>query len=130
MGRFPIPLFRGFLWSCFVWSGEGIPSRRDLEELIPCSIYETSRAALIVNITEEEVKNAFFALNSSNSPGPDGFNAYFFKHARSIVGNDLIDAVLELFSSSKLSRQMNATIVDLIPKTPNPSFFKDFGPMS
>ncbi|KAK3229962.1 hypothetical protein Dsin_001843 [Dipteronia sinensis] len=64
------------------------------------------------------------------APGPDGFNAYFFKITWDIVGKDVIDAVQEFFRSGLLLKELNATIFALVPKVPNPFKMKDFRPIS
>ena len=51
-------------------------------------------------ITSEEVKAALFDMNDLKAPGIDGFNVYFYKHAWSIVGPDIVLDVKHFFESS------------------------------
>ncbi|KAK0580648.1 hypothetical protein LWI29_004632 [Acer saccharum] len=47
-----------------------------------------------------------------------------------IVGEDVINAIQEFFRSGLLFKELNATIISLVPKVPNPSKMKDFRPIS
>ncbi|XP_019101712.1 PREDICTED: F-box protein At1g11810-like [Camelina sativa] len=58
-----------------------------------------------------------FSLPKNKAPGPDGFTADFFISAWSTVGPTVIEAVTEFFTTGKLLKQINATIIALIPKT-------------
>ena len=81
-------------------------------------------------ITQEEIKNAIFSLNDSEAPGPDGFTSLFFKKAWSIVGSDVTEAVESFFDSGCMLREINCTIIALVPKVPNPESMHDYRPIS
>ena len=55
---------------------------------------------------------------------------FFFKAAWSIVGNDVINAVLSFFKCGSLLREINCTIIALVPKVPNPESMNDYRPIS
>jgi hypothetical protein len=81
-------------------------------------------------VTREEVRRVIFAMNCNKAPGPDGFSAGFYQSAWSIVGNYVIDAMLEFFLSGRLLRKTNATILTLVPKKKNPTTMGDYRPIS
>ncbi|KAK3204570.1 hypothetical protein Dsin_018616 [Dipteronia sinensis] len=81
-------------------------------------------------ITNEEICDVCFSLHPNKAPGPYGFNAHFFKITWNIVGEDVISALQEFFRSGLLLKELNATILALVPKVPNPSKIKDFRPIS
>ncbi|XVE56937.1 hypothetical protein DITRI_Ditri04bG0050900 [Diplodiscus trichospermus] len=81
-------------------------------------------------ISAEEVKQTLFSINGDKSPGPDGYTACFFKKAWSVVGDDIVKAVLHFFHASKLIPAVNSTIVVLVPKCDHPTNLKDFRPIS
>ena len=81
-------------------------------------------------ITHEEIKKAMFSMNDSKAPGPGGFSSLFFKEAWSIVGCDVIEAVVSFFNSGCLLREINCTIIALVPKVPNPGSMHDYRPIS
>ena len=63
------------------------------------------------------------SMNPNKAPGPDGFNGMFFIKAWPVIGGDIIRAVQEFFfSSGKLLKEFNTTIITLVPKVPNPFY--------
>ncbi|KAL0448911.1 UNVERIFIED_CONTAM: hypothetical protein Slati_1447500 [Sesamum latifolium] len=67
-------------------------------------------------ITREEVKAAFFDIAEDKSPGPNGYSSAFFKAAWPVVGEDVTTAILDFFLNGRLLKQVNATLLTLIPK--------------
>ena len=67
-----------------------------------------------------------FSSHSNKAPGPDGFNAFLFKHCWKIVGPLVIKAIKEFFASKELLAESNTTIISLIPKVPNPTAMGEF----
>ena len=47
--------------------------------------------------TSVEIKETIFSLNSNKAPGPDGFNAHFFKETWNLTGPLVIQAITEIF---------------------------------
>ncbi|KAL0323096.1 UNVERIFIED_CONTAM: hypothetical protein Sangu_1928900 [Sesamum angustifolium] len=68
-------------------------------------------------VTPEEVKQAIFNISDNKAPGPDGYSACFFKRAWHIVGDQVCTAVLDFFRSGRLLRQLNHSIIALVPKS-------------
>ncbi|GKD00740.1 hypothetical protein Tco_1171014, partial [Tanacetum coccineum] len=85
---------------------------------------------MIRMVSDLEIKNAMFSMGNEKSPGPDGFTAAFFKEAWDIVGNDVMLAVREFFINGKLLKELNHTIIALIPKVSSPARVNDFRPIS
>jgi hypothetical protein len=50
-----------------------------VNNIFPNTISETSKAAAVALITSEDIKAALFSILDNKSPGPDGYNALFFK---------------------------------------------------
>ena len=71
-----------------------------------------------------------FSIGSDKAPGPDGFSSCFFKAAWSIVGADVRDAVLHFFHTGSLISAFNSTSIALVPKSQNPTYIKDYRPIS
>jgi hypothetical protein len=55
-------------------------------------------------------------MNSSQAPRSDGFSAGFFHKAWLIVGVDLAKAIQDFFKLGKLLKEVDATIITLVPK--------------
>ncbi|CAA7031764.1 unnamed protein product [Microthlaspi erraticum] len=77
-----------------------------------------------------EIKETVFSLPKNKAPGPDGFTVEFFTTSWDLVGRDLIEAVKFFFVNGSLSRQVNSTVISLIPKIPGASTLSDFRPIS
>ncbi|GJS60553.1 hypothetical protein Tco_0655337 [Tanacetum coccineum] len=75
-------------------------------------------------------KDAMFSMGDDKSPGPDGFTAAFFKEAWSIIENDVSFAVREFFRNGTLLKELNHTIIALIPKVKMPTRVNDYRPIS
>nr|GEZ27156.1 RNA-directed DNA polymerase, eukaryota, reverse transcriptase zinc-binding domain protein [Tanacetum cinerariifolium] len=78
----------------------------------------------------QEVKSAIFSMGNDKSPGPDGFTATFFKDTWDIIGVDVIKAVKEFFTNGRLLKELNHTIIALIPKVNTPARVTDYRPIS
>ncbi|GJR90251.1 hypothetical protein Tco_0214262, partial [Tanacetum coccineum] len=63
---------------------------------------------------------------NDKSPGLDGYTAAFFKEAWDIVGQDVINAVKEFFANGKIPKELNHTIIALIPKVHTPTRVNDY----
>ncbi|GJR31659.1 hypothetical protein Tco_1107891 [Tanacetum coccineum] len=87
-----------------------------------------ARAALnmVRAVTVQEVKEAIFSMENDKSPGPDGYTAAFFKEAWEFIANDVIKAVQEFFRNGNLLKELNHTIIALIPKVSTPTRTNDY----
>ncbi|XP_010446053.1 PREDICTED: uncharacterized protein LOC104728823 [Camelina sativa] len=107
-----------------------LASIAELADLIPQRCTSTALLVLNAPITPSEVKNVVFELPINKATGLDGYCAVFFISHWGTVGQAVTDADLEFFSSSKLLKQWNATILSLIPKNPNAQKVADFRPIA
>ncbi|KAK0580059.1 hypothetical protein LWI29_035797 [Acer saccharum] len=80
--------------------------------------------------TEEEVKRAVFSIPMDSSPGPDGFGSEFYMSCWDIVKDDVMDAAVDFFQGTPLSRFYSSSFIVLIPKVDNPASFDKFRPIS
>ncbi|KAL2235669.1 UNVERIFIED_CONTAM: hypothetical protein Sindi_1299100 [Sesamum indicum] len=80
-------------------------------------ILSNEEASHLISIfTPDNVKQAVFDIAENKAPGPDGYSSGFFKAAWPVVGQEVTKAVLDFFSTGKLLKQVNSTILALIPK--------------
>ncbi|XP_056698113.1 uncharacterized protein [Spinacia oleracea] len=92
-------------------------------------VTDAHKAILNAPYTREEVKHALFSIPGVKAPGPDGFGSYFYRDAWSVVGDDVIDVVLDGFVHGKLLKEINHTVITLIPKIkcPKNDLVKQYG---
>ena len=62
---------------------------------------------IFLKIIFNETNGPKFMIGNDKALGPDEFTAYFFKVAWHIVGKDVINAIMQFFSSSKLLPAFN-----------------------
>ncbi|KAK4383871.1 Transposon TX1 uncharacterized protein [Sesamum angolense] len=67
-------------------------------------------------ITKDDVKTAVFDIEEDRAPGPDGYTLGFFKAAWPVVWEETTAAVMDFFTTGRLLKQVNATLITLIPK--------------
>nr|GEY91054.1 hypothetical protein [Tanacetum cinerariifolium] len=82
---------------------------------------------MVCVVSRQEVKKALFLMGDDKAPGPDGFTVAFFKEAWDIVANDVTDAICEFFMNGKILKELNHTIIALIPKVKSPLRVLDSG---
>nr|XP_043625583.1 uncharacterized protein LOC122597008 [Erigeron canadensis] len=102
----------------------------DTTNLFPNKLSSNDAVSMIRAITDNEVKDALFSMGDDKSPRPDGFSAAFFKAALDVIGTDVMAAVKDFFHSGKLLKELNHTIIALIPKVAAPARVTDFRPIS
>ncbi|GKD29751.1 hypothetical protein Tco_1240529 [Tanacetum coccineum] len=99
-------------------------------DLFRCRLEENEALDMTRPVTRQEVKSALFSMGNDKAPGPDGYTVAFFKESWDIVADDFVDAVCEFFTNGKLLRELNHTIIALIPKVSNPTRVTDYRPIS
>nr|GEV14517.1 hypothetical protein [Tanacetum cinerariifolium] len=85
---------------------------------------------MIREVSEQEIKDALFSIGDDKSPGPDGFTAVFFKEAWTIIVDDVINAIGEFFRNGNILKELNHTIIALLPKIKSPTRVTDYRPIS
>nr|GEY68036.1 hypothetical protein [Tanacetum cinerariifolium] len=77
---------------------------------------EQNALNMVRSVSDREVKEALFSMGDDKSPGLDGYTAAFFKEAWTIVGDEVSNAIREFFTNGKLLKELNHTVIALIPK--------------
>ncbi|KAL2237570.1 UNVERIFIED_CONTAM: hypothetical protein Sindi_0948700 [Sesamum indicum] len=70
-----------------------------------------------------------FTPADDKAPGPDGYSSGFFKAAWPIVGQEVSSAVLDFFSTGRLLKWINTTLLALILKVHSPVTVGEFRPI-
>lgn len=90
---------------------------------------EEGCSALNTPVTKAKVKVAVFSMKSYKAPGPDGFQALFFKHFWSLVGDDLWQLGSKAFTNGIFEKDMAEVLLVLIPKEERPTSLCNFRPI-
>ena len=67
-------------------------------------------------ITEKELNLALAAMNTSSSPGPDGYTAAFFRFFWDELKILILAVMKEAYEKSELPLDFNLSVTTLIPK--------------
>ena len=63
-----------------------------------------------------KVREATFQMGALKSPGPNGMPAFFFQKYWNIVGEDVVEAVLNFLNNGDFIDDIIQTFIVLIPK--------------
>lgn len=85
---------------------------------------------MIAAVTKDEIYSIIKCMPSNKSPGPDGFTAEFFKFTWSITGDLVVEAIQEFFETGQLLKEINCTLITLVPKCQQPIRVTDYRPIS
>ncbi|GJV37057.1 sodium/hydrogen exchanger 6 [Tanacetum coccineum] len=109
---------------------EGVTIPLDDHDLFTRVLDDAKADFMVREVSNDEVKSVIFSMGDDRAPGPDGFTAAFFKKAWDVVGGDITCAVQDFFSNGKLLKELNHTIISLIPKVTTPACINDYRPIS
>lgn len=101
-----------------------------LDNLIRPCITDDENSDLCCTPTPEEIRLTLFNMQDLKAPGPDGFPVLFYKEYWPTVGNDVIKAVTSFFNFGNMPKEVNNSLIILIPKISNPSSMDHYRPMS
>nr|GEY59499.1 hypothetical protein [Tanacetum cinerariifolium] len=85
---------------------------------------------MIREVSDQEIKDAIFSMGNDKSSGPDGYMVTFFKEAWDIISKDIMLVIREFFVNGKLLKELNHTIIALIPKVSSTARVNDYRPIS
>ena len=69
-------------------------------------------------------------MHPTKASGPDGMSAIFYQKCWDVIGDDVINTMLNILNSNATIAALNQTNIALIPKTNCPSKMSDFWPIS
>lgn len=94
------------------------------------TLSDSQKSLLIMNFSDKEVFDTLKHMGKGKSPGPDGFSLEFYLPSWSVVGRDVVSAILFFFSNLHMPRFVNSTAISLVLKFPGASKVTDFRPIS
>ncbi|GJT38457.1 RNA-directed DNA polymerase, eukaryota, reverse transcriptase zinc-binding domain protein [Tanacetum coccineum] len=114
----------------FLGQASQVRSLDDLGEIFTTKISDEEASFMIRDGNDKEIKAPMFGINDCKSHGPDGYTACFFKKARHVVGANVCKTVKEFFRNGKLLREVNSTLIALIPKVVQAFNVTDYRPIA
>ncbi|XP_074276997.1 uncharacterized protein LOC141600652 [Silene latifolia] len=85
---------------------------------------------LMAPVTNDEIKQVLFSIPNHKAAGPDGYSSAFFKDSWDVVGELFCKAIHDFFLNGKLLKQINHTLITLVPKIDLPQNVSQFRPIS
>lgn len=101
-----------------------------IKDIHPFRCPQALATQLVAIPTDLEIRDIVFALPKNKAPGPDGVSVEFFVTSWDLVGSDLVAAVKYFFVTPELSRQVNSTVIALLPKVTGAANLSEFRPIS
>ena len=83
---------------------------------------------IIAKFTSEEIEKALKQMASLKSPSRDGMPPLFYQ--RSLLGEDIVQAILEYLNSGSLPPSLGHSFITLIPKVKSPKYIYEYRPIS
>ncbi|XP_062118627.1 uncharacterized protein LOC133832276 [Humulus lupulus] len=93
-------------------------------------VTELQSDLLLTDYTKEEVKKVFFEILGIKAPGPDGYGSFFFQENWDLIGDEVAEAIFSFLQSGQLLKEINTTVLTLVPKTKCPNTMKDYRPIA
>ncbi|WVZ83725.1 hypothetical protein U9M48_030845, partial [Paspalum notatum var. saurae] len=78
----------------------------------------------------QEIWDIVKNMRNDAAPGPDGFNAAFYKVAWPWIAQDVTRLIVDFYSTGELPQILNRTYITLIPKGTNATSPQNFRPIS
>ncbi|XP_057822585.1 uncharacterized protein LOC131034979 [Cryptomeria japonica] len=97
---------------------------------IPRLISNEDDVMLMAPFSIQEVKEVIFSMPSDKAPGIDGFIALFLKKYWPFLGEDPHLVLEEARCNRSILKELNTTLIAIIPRLENPKSFVDFHPIS
>ncbi|XP_074300079.1 uncharacterized protein LOC141631286 [Silene latifolia] len=91
---------------------------------------ESHKQILLAPVNSDEIKNIIFSIPNDKAPGPDGYSSKFYKDSWETIGVEVTAAVQDFFASGCILKQINTTLVTLIPKVERPETVLQFRPIA
>lgn len=79
---------------------------------------------------EEEIKVALNQMHPTKAPSPDGLSPIFFQTYWDVVGQSVINCVIQILNTEVMPNGLNDTYICLIPKISCPQNITEFRPIS
>lgn len=80
-------------------------------------------------MSHDEIKAAVFAMGALKASGPDGLNPLFFQSQWKTIGHSVVSFIQECVHTPEKIREVNDTLIVLIPKLDKPHLLSQYRPI-
>ena len=87
-------------------------------------------AELVKDFRKEEIVSTLKQIHPRKAPRPDGMSTVFYQKYWGIVGNNVVNMVLNVLNHNLPIGDLNKTNIALVPKTKSPKRMTEFKPIS
>ncbi|CAN1136539.1 LINE-1 retrotransposable element ORF2 protein [Linum perenne] len=98
----------------------------DLNDFVKHKLGDDKIEWLARPVSHEEIKKALFSISGDKSPGPDSYNADFYKNSWPLIGEEVSSAISSFFDKTYMPPYVNSIALALIPKVKNADDIKQF----
>ncbi|XP_072061855.1 uncharacterized protein [Arachis hypogaea] len=108
-------------------------TRSKVEEctrIIPKKVTVEMNKELLKEVSDKEIRDAAFSMESLKVPGLEGLNGLFFQNHWVIISREVCDVIKDIFASRRMPEDMRETIMVLIPKVKQPECLSQLRPIS
>ncbi|GKE67379.1 sodium/hydrogen exchanger 6 [Tanacetum coccineum] len=109
---------------------EGVTIPLDDHDLFTHVLDDAKANFMVRDVFNDEVNSVIFSMGGDKALGPNSFTTAFFKKAWDVVGGDITCTVWDFFFNGNLLKELNHTIISLIPKVTTPARINDYRPIS
>ena len=96
---------------------------------IPHLVTSNMNAQLTDTFTAAEVEAALKEMALLKAPGPNGMPLLFYQSYWSLVGSDVIEAILNYLNTDSIPQSLCHSFIILIPKVKNPEHISQYRPI-
>lgn len=75
--------------------------------ILKSKINREQQLKLTAPVTRKKVEFALQGINNLKAPGRDGINAVFFKKAWPVMGDEIVNVVLDFFDTGEMYKAIN-----------------------
>lgn len=113
-----------------VYKSDNVEGNLGWVHSLPELVLPSMNDCLTAPVSDLEIKAAVDGMGATKSPGPDGINGMFFQGYWEIVGHAVCAVVHSFFNEGVLPREINETVVALVPQVPQPECINHLRPIS
>lgn len=97
---------------------------------ITAKVPKMANRILVIDPSEEEIKEAFFDINPDKAPGPDGITIRLYQIFWQAMNQNITRLVKDFFVSGSFDPRLKQIRICMIPKKDKPRKMSEFRPIS